>query len=83
MSQHGSQAVGRCRVTIDLFFSCFLSPQGSPRGRNNVLFSIMIMSRQRFPCHDRDNHEKRSRLRRSLVKAKRFRVTIEICSVAT
>ena len=41
------------------------------------------MSRQRFPCRDRDSHDKKSGLRRSLVKAKRFRVMTEICSVAT
>ena len=40
------------------------------------------MSRQRFPCRDRDGHDKRSGLRRSLVKAKRFCVATEICSVA-
>ena len=41
------------------------------------------MSQQRFPCHYRDSHDKRSGLRRSFVKAKRFHVTTEICSVAT
>ena len=37
---------------------------------------------QRFPYHDRDGHEKRSGLRRSLVKAKRFHVATEIYNVA-
>ena len=41
------------------------------------------MSQQRFPCHDRDGHDKRSRLRWSLVKAKRSHVATKICSVAT
>ena len=41
------------------------------------------MSQQRFPCRNRDGHDKRSGLRRSLVKAKRFHVVTKICSVAT
>ena len=41
------------------------------------------MSRHRFPCRDRDGHDKRSGLRRNLVKTKRFHVVTEICSVAT
>ena len=40
------------------------------------------MSRQRFPWCDQDGHDKRSELRRSLVKAKRFRVMTDICSVS-
>ena len=43
----------------------------------------MTMSGQRFPCRDRDNQDKRSGLRRSLVKAKRFHVVIEIYSAVT
>ena len=39
--------------------------------------------RQRFPYRDRDGHDKRLGLRWSLVKAKRFHVATEICSVAT
>ena len=32
------------------------------------------MSQQKFPCRDQDGQDKRSGLRRSLVKAKRFHV---------
>ena len=39
------------------------------------------MSRQRFPCCDRDGHDKRSRLRLSLVKARRFHATTKNFSV--
>ena len=46
--------------------------------RDNVLFYVVTMSRQRFPCCDRDGHDKRSRLQQSLVKAKRFHVAIEV-----
>ena len=42
----------------------------------------MTMSQQRFPYRDRDGHDKRSGLRRSFGKAKRFHVMTEICSVA-
>ena len=41
------------------------------------------MSRQRFPCCNRDGHDKRSGLQRSLVRAMRFDVAIKICCVAT
>ena len=40
------------------------------------------MSWQRFPYRDQGGHDKRSGLRRSLVKSKRFCVETEICSVA-
>ena len=56
--------------------------QGVPRSRPWLL-SVVTMSRQRFPCRDRDNHNERSKLRRSLVKAKRFHVAIENCIVVT
>ena len=41
------------------------SQQGSPWCRDNVLFSVVTMSRYRFPCRDRDGHDKRSELQRS------------------
>ena len=39
------------------------------------------MLQQRFPCRDRDDQVKRFGLQQSLVKANRFHVVIEICSV--
>ena len=51
---------------------------GCDRGflcRDSVLFSVMTMSRQRFPYRDQDDHKKRSGLPQSLVKARRFRVS--------
>ena len=52
-------------------------------GLGPCLLSVEIMLLQRFPYHDRDGHNKRSGLRRSLVKAKRFHVATEIYNVAT
>ena len=51
-------------------------------GSRSWFLSVMTMSRQRFPCRDRDSHDKRLGLRRSLVKAKGFHVGTKICSVA-
>ena len=51
------------------------SRQESPQCRNRGPHSVTTMSRQRFSYRDRDSHDKRSGLRWSLVKAKRFRVT--------
>ena len=48
-----------------------------------VSLCVVTMSRQRFPCRDRDSRDKRSGLRRNLVKTKRFHVAIGICSVVT
>ena len=53
------------------------------RGPPCVAMVFCFLSRQRSLCRNPDGHDKRSRLRRSLVKAKRFHVTIEICSVET
>ena len=41
--------------------------------RDNVAIEV--------PLCDRDGHEKRSGLRRSLAKAKRFHVATDICSI--
>ena len=44
----------------------FLSRQRPPRCCNNVLFFVVTMSRQRFPCRYRDDRGKRSELRQEL-----------------
>ena len=69
-------------MTVDFLSLQDLILAGVPRSRPWLLL-VVTMSRQRFPFRDRDSHDKRSRLRRSSVKAKRSHVVIEICSVAT
>ena len=69
---------GHYRVVFFLFFYCDRGPHGVAA---MFLFSVVTMSRQRFPCRDGDDHNKRAGLRRSLVKAKRFPVATEIYSV--
>ena len=71
MSQHGSQ----CHDMVLRLQVVARSQQESPQCRNKGPHSVTTMSRQRFSCRDRDSHDKRSGLRWSLVKAKRFRVT--------
>ena len=70
VSQHGSL----CRDMVLRLQVVAGSRQGSPQCHNRGPHSVTTMSRQRFSCRDRDNHDKRSGLRKSLVKAKIFRV---------
>ena len=46
------------------------------------LLPVVTKSRQRFLCRNQDGYGKRSGFRQSLVKARRFHVATEICSVA-
>ena len=67
-----------------VFFSpIFLYRQGSPWCHDSVLFSVVTMSRQRFPCRDQDGRGKRSRLRQELSQGQEFYVATKYYYVAT
>ena len=75
--------IGVFLVTTELFSSGFFYCDRGPHGVAAMfLFSVVTMSRQRFPCRDGDDHNKRAGLRRSFVKAKRFPAATEIYNVA-
>ena len=48
MSRHGSQAAGNSLVATQYFHVATV-----------LCFSVVTMSRQMFPCRDKDDHDKR------------------------